>query len=284
MIRLPLRSALVIGLLVFAPMATHAADDSPPGHASVSAGFDYSTGKYGTDIDTRIWDVPLTVGYDTDRWSLKLVVPYVHVSGSNNVIPGAGQVDNGNPIGRGLGRLLGQQPGGTTSPDTTETSGSASGLGDVVAQATYHLYTDSASRFGIDVGGRIKFATADKDKGLGTGQNDYGVNVDMYKGVGAWTLFGGAGYTDYGSSDFIRLHNGANANVGANYKFGDDDTVGGYYYYREKISDLGYAQEEASLYWNHRFDTTWRLQTYVLTGFSKGSPDWGAGASLKYTF
>ncbi|HET7359936.1 MAG TPA: transporter [Rhodanobacteraceae bacterium] len=282
MIRPHVCSVLVVGALALASMAARAADDSPPGHASVSAGFDYSTGKYGTDVDTRIWDVPFTVGYDTDRWSLKLVVPYIHVSGSNNVIPGAGRVDNGNPIGRGLGRLLGQ-PGGTPPP-TAETSGSASGLGDVVAQATYHLYTNDASRFGVDVGGRIKFATADEDKGLGTGQNDYGVNLDLYKGIGAWTLFGGAGYTDYGSSAFIRLHNGANANVGANYKVGGNDTVGGYYYYREKISDSGYAQDEASLFWNHRFDTAWRLQTYVLTGFSKGSPDWGAGASLKYTF
>ena len=27
-----------------------------------------------------------------------------------------------------------------------------------------------------------------------TGQNDYGMNIDAYKGFDAWTFFGGAGY------------------------------------------------------------------------------------------
>lgn len=36
--------------------------------------------------------------------------------------------------------------------------------------------------------------------------------------------------------------------------------------------------------WNHKFNDSLRLQTYVLGGFANGSPDYGVGNTLKYTF
>lgn len=250
------------------------------GGFTASAGFDYSAGKYGTPFNTDIWDVPFSVGYEANRWSAKLTVPWISISGANDVIPGIGRVKNNNPHGRGHGR---GNTGGPTPP-AVETSGSASGLGDVVAQATYGLVRDDADNFGLDLTGKIKFGTASENKGLGTGQNDYGVNLDAYKGFGAWTLFGGAGYMKYGSSQYIVLHNGWNANVGASYKLGASDTLAAYAYFRQKISDAGYQERELTGYWDHRFGNAWRLQAYVLGGFSDGSPDVGVGAAMRYTF
>lgn len=272
-------AASVLGLSVQSAYA----DDS--GHATVAAGFDYSSGKYGTPFNTDIWDVPLSIGYQADRWSVRLTVPWISISGASNVIPGIGGVLNLNPHarGHGLGLGLGAGVGGGTTPPTV-TQGSASGLGDVVAQATYGLVRDDAAQFGLDLTGKVKFGTASADKGLGTGENDYGVNVDAYKGFAAWTVFGGAGFMKYGSSQYIVLHNGWNANLGAGYKLDDSDDVGAYFYFRQKISDSGYAQRELTGYWNHRFGSAWRLQAYVLGGFSDGSPDWGAGGVLKYAF
>lgn len=258
------------------------------GHSTLAAGFDYSSGSYGTPSTTDIWDVPLSLGYMADRWSVKVTVPWVNISGANNVIPGIGRVENGNPQGRGQGRGIGNGNiigGGTTVVvPVTETTGSASGLGDVVAQATYGVVRDDAARFGLDLTGKVKFGTASTSKGLGTGQNDYGLNLDAYKGFGAWTVFGGAGWMKYGSSQYIVLNNGWNANFGAGYKLSSTDDLGGYFYYRQKIADAGYAVRELTGYWNHRFSDAWRLQAYVLAGFSDGSPDWGAGASLRYAF
>ncbi len=269
--------ALALGLCV----APAYADDAG-GHATVSAGFDYSTGRYGTPFTTDIWDVPFTAGYQGDRWSVKLTVPWVSVTGASNVIPGIGRVLNLNPHARGHGLGLGIGVGVTTPP--TVTKGSASGVGDVVAQATYGLVRDDAAQFGLDLTGKVKFGTASASKGLGTGENDYGANLDAYKGFGAWTAFGGAGYMKYGSSQYITLHDGWNANLGAGYKLDDADDVGTYFYFRQKISDSGYAQRELTGYWNHRFGSAWRLQAYVLGGFSDGSPDWGAGGALRYAF
>lgn len=273
--------AIVIPLLLMG-LSTRVARADDAGHVTASVGTDYSAGKYGTSFETDIWDVPLSVGYQADRWSVKLTVPFISISGANDVIPGIGRVKNSNPHGRGRGK--GNSGGGVMPPPVTETSGSASGLGDVVAQASYGLVRDDAANFGLDVTGKIKIGTADENKGLGTGKNDYGLGLGAYKGFGAWTLFADAGYTKYGSSTYIPLHGGWNGDLGAGYKLDDANTIGAYYYYRQKISDYGYQLSEGTAYWDHKFGDSLRLQAYALAGFSNGSPDWGAGANVRYSF
>ena len=272
---------IVGGLLLIGAPATQAAT-ADSGRFSLAAGADYSSGKYGTDTTTDIWSVPVTAAYQSDRWTFKLTVPYINISGAGNVIPGVGKVNNGNPLGRGLGHLLGGGNNGGGTGGTT--SGSASGLGDVTASAGYQLFASADRTAGLDLTGKVKFGTADENKGLGTGKNDYGLALDTYKVNGAWTAFGGLGWMKYGSSQYIKLKNGFNANIGVDYKLRSSDNIGTYYYYRERIADTGAAQSEIAGYWNHKFSDALRVQTYALAGFTDGSPDYGVGASLKYIF
>jgi hypothetical protein len=275
--RNPQHWMIVGGLLLIGAPAAHAAT-TDDGRFSLSAGADYSSGKYGTDTTTDIWSVPVAAAYQTDRWTFKLTVPYINISGAGNVIPGVGKVNNDNPRGRGRGN------GGGTTPAPGTASGSASGLGDITASAGYELFGSADRTFGLDLTGKVKFATADENKGLGTGKNDYGLALDTYKVSGAWTAFGGVGWMKYGSSQYIQLKNGFNANIGADYKLSASDNVGAYYYYRERIADTGASQSEITGYWNHKFNDSLRVQAYALAGFADGSPDYGVGASLKYTF
>ncbi|KQZ79445.1 hypothetical protein ASD55_01715 [Rhodanobacter sp. Root561] len=268
---------IVGGLLLIGAPAAHAATASG-GQFSLAAGADYSSGKYGTDTTTDIWSLPVTAAYQTDRWTFKLTVPYINISGAGNVIPGVGKVNNGNPNGRGRGN------GGVIPAPGSAASGSASGLGDITASAGYELFGSADRTFGLDLTGKVKFGTADENKGLGTGRNDYGLSLDTYKVSGNWTAFGGVGWMKYGSSQYIQLKNGFNANIGAAYKLSPSDDVGAYYYYRERIADTGAPQSEVTAYWNHKFNESLRLQTYALAGFANGSPDYGVGASLKYSF
>lgn len=271
-----------LGVLGLVAQAAHA-DDST---VKVGAGVDYTSGKYGTSQTTDITQVPVSVGYDTGDWSLKLVLPYIRVSGPADVIPGVGPVDNGNPSGRGKGHGKGQNStGGTpvTTADTT-TTGSASGLGDIIASATYSAYHNDANNFGIDLTGKVKFGTADENKGLGTGKNDYTFAVDTYKGFGQWTVFGGVSYTWLGSSQYIRLNNVFGANAGASYKLDSQSTIGAYYDYREKASSTSFSRSELTGYYSYKFSSQWKAQVYATKGFSDGSPDWGVGASVVYAF
>lgn len=265
------------GLLLIGTSGAQAADPF-----SVSTGASYSTGTYGTGTTTDIWSAPLSAAYKTERWAFTVSVPYIRIHGAGNVIPGTGPVDNSNPLVRGLNDVLG---GGTTPNGSTRTAAtSASGFGDVVATAGYTLASSADRHVGLVLTGKVKFGTANTHKGLGTGENDYGLSLDTYKALGNWTPFGGVGWMNYASSPYIKLKNGLSANTGVDYRLQNNDNVGVYYNYRQRIAVGGAPQSEVTAYWNHRIDDSLRLQTYALGGTTQGSPDWGVGAALNYSF
>jgi hypothetical protein len=74
------------------------------------------------------------------------------------------------------------------------------------------------------------------------------------------------------------------ANVGASYKIDRQSTIGAYYDYREKASSTSFARNELTGYYSYRFASAWKAQAYVTKGFTDGSPDWGVGAHLVYSF
>lgn len=269
-----LAGALGVLLGGLAPVAGAAESGTP----YVSVGTDFSSGKYGLDRRTDIWDVPFTVGYSGNTWSLSATLPYLHVSGPGDVIPGVGVVRNTNPRGRGRGR-----GGGTVTPTPpTDLSGTASGIGDAVVQATLHAISNVDAGFALDISGRVKFGTADADKGLGTGQTDYGASIDMSKTLGpAWMAFGGVGYTHLGSSSYIRLSSVWNANAGLSYRFGEGNSAGLQLFYQQRPANTSYTRREASLFFRHRINDAWSVRGYVLGGFADGSPDYGAGLAAQ---
>jgi hypothetical protein len=240
------------------------------GDFSAGVGANYTTGKYGTSMQTKIWSVPFTARYETDVWTLKLTIPYLRVTGPANVIPDVGNVTDS---GRGRRRRS------STAATTTE-----SGLGDVVAAATYNAYWDSAAKRGRDLTGKIKFGTADADKGLGTGSNDESVQVDVYQTVDKLTFFADLGYTFFGHSDFVQLDNALYFGVGLSQKVDADNSVGASYDARQRVTPGGARQSELTAFWNRHLDRDNKLQAYLLKGFANGSPDWGFGASLLHTF
>ncbi len=249
------------------------------GELTLGLGFNYSSGDYGTSTTTKIVSIPFSVRYDVGRLSLKATVPYLRITGSSAVVPGIGAVSNTNPRARGRG--AGVAP---TAPVPASAESTESGLGDTVLAATYTVLYDSASKFGVDVTGKVKVATADADKGLGTGEHDAGVQVDAYKTYDRTTVFGGIGYMMLGSSGFIQLDNVWSANLGASYQLSSSDSVGASFDWREAASPSGSAQREIMGFWTRKFDRNWKAQVYGLKGFSDGSPDWGFGASAAYAF
>jgi hypothetical protein len=259
-------------LIVLALSAGNAA--GADGELSLGVGFNYSEGDYGTSQTTTILSIPVTARYELDRWIFKLTVPYLRVSGPANVIPGVGQTSNSNPNGRGRG--------GTTAATTT--TGTASGLGDIVASATYGVYYDKASKLGVDLTGKVKFGTADADKGLGTGENDVSIIVEPYKTFDRWTVFGSVGYHMLGASSFFPVDDVFSASIGGSYKLNDRDTAGVSYDWRDKVTATGSNISEVTAFWSRKLDQKWKAQFYVLKGFSNGSPDWGVGASAAYAF
>ena len=56
------------------------------GETSVSLGAEYTSGNYGTSSNTKMWYFPVTLRYETDRYMTALIVPYLIMEGSGNVV------------------------------------------------------------------------------------------------------------------------------------------------------------------------------------------------------
>ena len=238
------------------------------GSFSVGGGFDFSSGDYGTSSTTDIFSIPVFGKYETGPWIFKLTVPYIQISGPGNVIPGVGRVNavRGNP---------------NAAPTTSNTE---SGIGDVVAAVTYNVYSRGASDPVVDLTGKIKFGTADENKGLGTGENDYSAQVDVYKSYGQFTALVTAGYSILGSSAAIPLDNVFYGSFGGVYKF-DNRTSGGVILdLRQAASATSGSRSEATAYVAYKLSDVWKAQAYVLKGFADGSPDYGLGATIARSF
>lgn len=248
-----MRKSVVVGCALAIAPALALAESS----TTVGIGFDYSEGDYGESDTSRTWQIPVTIRHETGPFILKLNVPYVRSSGL-------------------------AAPGGDRSSDTKDTQ---SGLGDVTATAMYAAYYNSAAQFGIDVGTKIKFATADDSNSLlTTGENDYSVLADLYKAFGATTVFGTVGWTSKGDPSGVDYRDPWFFSLGFSNKLSDANSWGVSYDFRQKLTSSGDPVSEAMLFFTHRYSKEWRVQAYAVTGFSDASPDIGGGMSLSYSF
>lgn len=221
-----------------------------------ATGFDYSSGKYGTADTTDILSIPIVGMYQTGSWVLKLTVPYVRITGVGDVVLG--------------GKRIKAPTTTTTTKSTTQ-----SGLGDVIAAASYNVYSDSDNNFGVDVTGRVKFGTASTT--LGTGETDYAAQVGMYKRFGGFTSMMALGYEALGSPVGVDLNNVTYGTLGGKYEFTDQTNGGIEMGVSEKPSAIGAQQRELTMYLNHKIDNGLSLRGYVLKGFADGSADSGFG-------
>ena len=230
------------------------AQESP---LTLGAGLHYSSGDYGTGTNTRITTLAATGRYEAGAWVYKASVPYVEISGDSSVIPGVGSVRGGQAPAR-----------------------SESGLGDIVLSATYAAYYDKASTLGIELTGKVKLATADESKGLGTGEHDFAFLLDAYRTFDRVTGFGGIGYHILGDAPGLPLDNVWSANLGASYKLDERDSAGAMLEGRQRVTRGASPQRELVGFFVRKLDRAWKAQTYALIGLANGSPDWGVGLSL----
>lgn len=245
-----------------AVLSSLAANGEESRNFTITTGLDYSSGNYGDNVKTEITSVPVIARYEAKRWVFKVTVPYVTINGPGNVVPSIGQV-------------------GTTNSTRRVRE---SGMGDVVTAATYNVYSGTTNALVVDLTGKIKFATADKDKGLGTGENDYATQVDLYKGFGKFTAIGTLGYRVYGNTSFGPLDNVFYGSVGGSYRLTSRTSAGVIYDYRPKITSSGSEISEMTAFVTHKLTDQWKAQAYLVNGFSNGSPDYGGGALISFNF
>lgn len=251
--------------LGFVSVVTHAEEDS---FFTLGVGYEFSTGKYGTTSSTDIVTVPVTALYESGPWSLKLTVPYLRITGVGDVIVSS--------------RSGGMHGTSTTTTTTVTKSTTRSGLGDVATMLTYNLYSGEEYESGIDLSGRIKFGTA--STALGTGENDYAVQMYFYHDVGNFTPSILFGYEMLGSTDQLLLNNVYYGALGSSYSFSDQASAGAEYRYSQQASATAAEQRELTLYANYQIGADVFLRGYLMKGYTTASPDSGYGLSVAAVF
>ncbi len=230
----------------------------------LSTGVDFTSGNYGGDVDIEDVYVPVTGTLNYGRFGFRLTVPYLSVrSPAGTIITDAGD-----------------QPLPGSGARTTE-----SGLGDIIGGVTlYDVINNRDLGIALDITGKIKFATADESRGLGTGEADYSVQADAYKFFKAITLLGTAGYKVRGDPSGVDLENTFFGSVGGLYQFSPQTRGGLIFDYRESSFASNASIQELTGFVSRRINDDWRVQLYALTGFSDSSPDFGGGLRINRAF
>ncbi len=236
-------------------------------HLNLSLSLDYSSGRYGTPTHTGIWYVPLEAEYVRDRFVGKLSIPFLSISNT-----GAGKLVTG-----------GRNPTLVNRPPARPVVNTSSGIGDVLLSLGYRAIWDFESNWYITPTGIVKLGTADESRGLGTGENDYSLQLDFARVMQDWTAFGHAGYTFVGDPAGLNLNNTAYGRIGIDYAWADKESVGAYFDLKERASAGIAGRAEATVYYIAPLDEHTKGSVFLRAGFTSSVPDWGGGISLTYS-
>jgi len=262
-------SQLVLGLCLFGLVVTsQAVERSDIGLSgteglSLTVGLEYESGDYGTPYTTDVWRVPVGIDYVQGRLSAGVSTAYLNAKSTGTVTVSSS--------GSRMNRIA------TTSSTTVS---SASGLGDVDMYASYRLPSANETEISYHVTGRIKLGTADKDKGLGTGENDYALEAGLITKFAELYLYGNLGYQIVGDSATVNYDNVWYANAGATYPLANQRSVGAMLEMSQAATPGFAAPVQATLFYNVGLAQQRELYFYVLLGLSNGSPDSGVGVNL----
>ena len=231
-----------------------------------SIGAEYVQGDYGTDQTSYFFQIPLSVSYRKNDYLVELWVPFAATNAiTENIIIGAPDRGGGPP----------------TSGTTTEIQETDEyGLGDIVFAATYFI--PSPSRTEYSVTGVIKLGTGDRDKFLGTGETDYALEGGFSTPVGKTHLFGALGYQLTGDPPGADLNNVFYGRIGNALPLRNNREVGLSLYLSEALAEGRQAFQELDVFYSSMLGGDRRLYTYIRTGFTDSSPDWGLG--IRYTY
>ncbi len=277
-----------LSMTILAAVATFpSASQATERTASVGLGLEFTSGDYGTGTRTNALFVPLTIAVTPfERWGFSLEIPYVYQSNTNVI---AGQFRQMQGAQMASVAMAGQTQrngmGGTLrSSSTADPAASQGGLGDITLRAGYVLVEEADRIPQVRPNVFVKIPTADKDKGLGTGEFDEGVALEFSKWFGDWYAFVEPGYAVQGKSADLPLKNYLNYNAGAGYQV--TDAFRPMFILKGSTSRADGASSllEARLKMMYQVTALTGIEGYLSKGLTDSSPDYGAGMAVSYEF
>ncbi|NTV48763.1 MAG: transporter [Geobacteraceae bacterium] len=298
-VRIPRCFAMILGLLWVCSFVTlpvsHASEKVLPEEFSLSVGvgFEFATGKYGTDRRTDFMVVPVTFSVSPiERLNVDLVIPYVYQSNGATVfgstMPYRTQPGN---VGAKIVDIARFQSGpavpsasGSAVSNNFDPDDSQSGIGDITLTADYGLIESREYRIQPRVTLYVKFPTADRDKGLGTGEIDFGPGLAFGVWLGKWHPFLEGSYVFQGESDLYATKDYLSYRGGLGYQFNNK------LYGAVLASGASSPADGSPSPFEGRIKILWNaisqsdIECYISTGFTDGSPDLGTGLAFYHRF
>lgn len=279
---------IVEGRTGWAAVAEDVGPPKPTPKWRVMATVNYSSGSYGTDSRTNIVYAPMTIRRIFRDGDVSLTIPFISISGT-----GAVRLVGGVPTRTGnvartttaapadAGAKKGKSPGDI--PLTSATTDS--GVGDIILRGRYYLIEESTILPLVALTGRIKFPTADADRGLGTGEFDEGVGVELTKRLASrWLGYLDGGYNFIGDAPGTDFHNQWWYDVGIGYDVTDNLHTSVFYEeYRALVNTVNNARDLLALA-QYVVNDKVRVTGSALVGLSNGAPNYGVGVGIRLQF
>ncbi len=258
-----MKTGSLLGFGVLAAMAAMPgsafAATSAPSNFGISVGTEFSSGKYGGDRRVEDFYVPVKGWYRGDGYTLRLTVPYLSVTAPDGTLV----------VGPG-GELV---PG--DGPDITER-----GLGDVVLGLTvYDVWSTTDGSLALDVGGQVKFGTADETRFLGTGETDFTFQADLVKYLRGFTGLLSAGYVVRGDPDDFDLDNGFIAALGGLFGPAAGTRFGAFIEYQQAAYRFNDDRVEIAGVLGWPLGKS-QVQLSTSAGLTDSAPDWTVGLTF----
>jgi hypothetical protein len=186
---------------------------------TVLAGTDYVRGQIeGQDYETVSASAGVAIA--KGRFSLSASVPYLVTTAPENLIVSQGGL-LGSPI--------------FATPVSQSARVRREGVGDLSLQAAYHLPVRGVE---ATIAGSAKVPTASRQKGLGSGEFDYGVSGRLSKSFGSIIPFVSAGYTIVGQPEGFTVRNTLSGSAGARFRPSQSSMVSLSYAYEQSATDI----------------------------------------------
>lgn len=243
--------------------ACWAAADS---HTDVQLAVEASRSADGAGGQLSMIVVPFVWRHRSGAWTVQGELPFVRIHSATPTVPGIGAI--GAPA---------------ITPSTTAGTQSHAGLGDVWLKLSRELRAAGANETGIDLTIKIKAATGDEQRGLGTGGTDVALQLEMLRSLGPMVLFGHLGYRRTGDvAGFAPYRDPWYGELGGMHRTAGGCEHGAYYSHRQPIGRLG-ALGDATVFSACRLGTQ-RWQVYLTRGVQPASPQWALGLAVRERF
>jgi len=279
----PLSIAVALFLSLSCANRASALSTAPdkPQTASISLGAEFASGKYGTDSTTRSVYMPLIATWSpNERFDVGIEVPFIYQSSSNVTTSlysnspqsTAAAVDKGGP--GGAAAL--QQGGGSGS--------SVFGLGDIIMRFGVVALPEGDKVPQVRPSLFVKFPTANTSDGLGTGEFDAGVGIEVTKWFGDVHLTGEGYYTYQGKAAGFGLKNYFSYTGGVGYQLSEH--IEPMVIVKGATAPSDYSTEllevRARVIWSITSSTS--LDLYGSKGLADSSPEYVGGIAVIYSF